>query len=299
MNSHKLTLNPPANTLASRFISAALSPFVMLLYGLLALTMSHVSSAGTEHPTGGQYGLALEPVPTVNFVFIAPSNPQQQQAKDIIQHSSILATIKQLSQTRYIFAPSVDIVFGSAKGPNYDLTQQQIQIPYQYITQLLQHIRDTDLYPTQQQRYQATTDALLVTLLHEIGHAFILDRAIPVLGNTENTVDNFVTILLLNDIERGDEIAINSEQFFSTHELSNSTLSTNPFIQQHGLNQQRYQHILCLVYGSNPARYQHLFDSLPLTQRQQQQRQCSAIFSTTHQGWLYYLDNDLDKNSEY
>lgn len=295
MNRHDLTFTQTTDTLSSRFISLAVSPFVILLYGLLALTMSHLSHAGTEQPTGGQYGLALDPVATVNFVFITPANPQQQQAKDIIQHSSILATIKHLSQTRYIFAPSVDIVFGSTKGPNYDSTQHQIQIPYQYITQLLQHIRDTDLYPTQQQRYQATTDALLVTLLHEIGHAFILDRAIPVLGNTENTVDNFVTILLLNDVERGDEIAINSERFFSTRELSHSTLSANPFIQQHGLNQQRYQHILCLVYGSNPARYQRLFDSLSLAQRQQQQRQCKATFSTTHQSWLYYLDN----NSEY
>ena len=291
MNSHKLTLNPPANTLASRFISAALSPFVMLLYGLLALTMSHVSFAGTEHPTGGQYGLALEPVPTVNFVFIAPSNPQQQQAKDIVQHSSILTTIKQLSQTRYIFAPSLDIVFGSAKGPAFDSTQQQIQIPYQYITQLLQHMNDSGMYPTQQQRYQATTDALLLTLLHEIGHAYILDRAIPILGDNENTIDNFVIFLLLNDIERGNEIAINSNQLFGIDALNSSELKNNPFIQQHGLSSSRYQHILCLVYGSDPVRYSRLFDTLSLTQRQQQQRHCNDTFSTTHQGWLYYLDN--------
>ncbi|SMY16122.1 DUF4344 domain-containing metallopeptidase [Photobacterium aquimaris] len=263
-----------------------------LLAGLLIFNLSY---AGTEQPTGGRYGLVLDPVATVNFIFNTPSTPQQQQAKDIVQHSSILATIKQLSQTRYIFAPSLDIVFGSTTGPNFNSTQREIEIPYQYITHLLQHISDTGLYPTQQQRYQATTDALLVTLLHEIGHAFILERAIPVLGNSENTIDNFVTILLLNDVDRGDEIVINSGRFFSTYEQSNSTLSTNSFIQQHGLNQQRYQHILCLVYGSNPARYQRLFDTLPSAQRQQQQRQCSATFSTTHQGWLYYLD----RNTEY
>jgi hypothetical protein len=271
-----------------------LSSLTRLLFGLFCLTFasfSDFSDAGTDQPTGGSYGLALDPVPTVNFVFLTPSNTQQQQAKDIIQHSSILATIKQLSQTRYIFAPSVDIVFGSDTGPNFDLTQQQIQIPYQYINQLLQQITTTGAYPTQQQRYQATTDALLLTLLHEIGHAYILDRAIPILGSSETTVDNFVVILLLNDIHRGDEIAINAYQIFSKQALNNSILSNNSFIQQHSLSQQRYQHIVCLVYGSNPARYQRVFDSLSLTQRQQQQRQCRDIYSTTYAGWLYYLDN--------
>ena len=268
-----------------------LSSLTRLLFGLFCLTFASFSDAGTDQPTGGSYGLALDPVPTVNFVFLTPSNTQQQQAKDIIQHSSILATIKQLSQTRYIFAPSVDIVFGSDTGPNFDLTQQQIQIPYQYINQLLQQITTTGAYPTQQQRYQATTDALLLTLLHEIGHAYILDRAIPILGSSETTVDNFVVILLLNDIHRGDEIAINAYQIFSKQALNNSILSNNSFIQQHSLSQQRYQHIVCLVYGSNPARYQRVFNSLSLTQRQQQQRQCRDIYSTTYAGWLYYLDN--------
>ncbi|MCD9524646.1 hypothetical protein GLP14_17730 [Photobacterium carnosum] len=255
---------------------------------MLWLTVSCFTYAGTEQPTGGSYGLALDPVPTVNFVFITPANAQQQQAKDIVQHSSILATVRQLSQTRYVFAPSLDIVFGSTKGPNFDSTQNEIQIPYQYITQLLQHVAKTTPYTTQQQRYQATTDALLLTLLHEIGHAYILDRAIPILGNNETMVDNFVTILLLNDIDRGDEIAINSNQLFSIHALNDTPLSNNIFIQQHSPSQQRYQHILCLVYGSDPTRYQPLLDALPLVQ--QQQRQCNDIYSTTHQGWLYYLD---------
>ncbi|MEC6797979.1 DUF4344 domain-containing metallopeptidase [Photobacterium sp. S4TG1] len=262
-----------------------------LICAFLCLTLSCFSFAGTEQPTGGSYGLALDPVPTVNFVFLTPANTQQQQAKDIIQHSSILATIKQLSQTRYIFAPSLNIVFGGASGPNFDSTKEQIQIPYQYIHQLLEHVSHTGAYSTQQQRYQATTDALLLMLLHEIGHAYILDRAIPVLGHSETTVDNFVVILLLNDIHRGDDIAINANRLFSTQTFNHSALSNNSFIQQHSLSQQRYQHILCLVYGSNPTRYQRLFDSLPAAQRQQQQRQCQEIYATTYQGWLYYLDN--------
>lgn len=258
---------------------------------LACLLISNLSYAGTEQPTGGRYGLALDPVATVNFVFNTPSTPQQQQAKDIVQHSSMLATIKHLSQTRFIFAPSLDIVFGGNRGPYYNSTQQLIQIPYQYITQLLQHVTDSGRYPTQQQRYQATIDALLLTLLYEIGHVYILDRAIPILGYSENTVDNFVTILLLNDIDRGDQIAINSNHLFSIDTFNQSALKNNPFIQQHALNQQRYQRILCLVYGSNPARYQRLFDNYSIAHRQQQQQSCQDVFSTTHKGWLYYLDN--------
>ncbi|WP_232599214.1 DUF4344 domain-containing metallopeptidase [Photobacterium carnosum] len=284
MHRYYLTFNRSTDANPSR-ISLSIR---RLIYSILWLTVSCFTYAGTEQPTGGSYGLALDPVPTVNFVFITPANAQQQQAKDIVQHSSILATVRQLSQTRYVFAPSLDIVFGSTKGPNFDSTQNEIQIPYQYITQLLQHVAKTTPYTTQQQRYQATTDALLLTLLHEIGHAYILDRAIPILGNNETMVDNFVTILLLNDIDRGDEIAINSNQLFSIHALNDTPLSNNIFIQQHSPSQQRYQHILCLVYGSDPTRYQPLLDALPLVQ--QQQRQCNDIYSTTHQGWLYYLD---------
>jgi hypothetical protein len=50
--------------------------------------------------------------------------------------------------------------------------------------------------------------------LHEAGHAFIADQNIPVLGK-EDAVDHFATILLLNYVDSGDDIAISAADMFT------------------------------------------------------------------------------------
>ena len=243
---------------------------------------------GTNLPVDDQYGLVLEPTPTVNFRFL-PSNTAMRQTEQFIKQSPVLETIKQLSQKRFVFSPALNIVFGSDDGPLFDPVTNSIHIPYQFVNESRQLFKNKGLFKTQREVNQATEDALLHTLLHEIGHAYIADRAIPILGKEEDSVDNFATILLLNDIPRGDDIAINSADLFALEDLDTDSFDDADFVSEHSLDLQRYYNILCLVYGSNPNRYQRIFDELPASERKQQKLRCPEYFAVINQGWLHYL----------
>ncbi|KPA51730.1 hypothetical protein VT25_16645 [Photobacterium leiognathi subsp. mandapamensis] len=258
------------------------------------LFYSAISQAGTTKnidtnlPVDDQYGLVLEPTPTVNFRFL-PSNTAMRQTEQFIEQSPVLETIKQLSQKRFVFSPALNIVFGSDDGPLFDPVTNSIHIPYQFVNESRQLFKNKGLFKTQREVNQATEDALLHTLLHEIGHAYIADRAIPILGKEEDSVDNFATILLLNDIPRGDDIAINSADLFALEDLDTDSFDDADFVSEHSLDLQRYYNILCLVYGSNPNRYQRIFDELSASERKQQKLRCPEYFAVINQGWLHYL----------
>ncbi|MGF1829638.1 DUF4344 domain-containing metallopeptidase [Photobacterium angustum] len=258
------------------------------------LFLSHFTYAGTTQnigtniPVDDHYGLALEPTPTITYRFLPPAIGQQQ-IEQFIEQSPVLETIKQLSQRRFIFSPSLQIVFGSEDGPLFDPVTNSIHIPYQFVIEARKRFKNKGRISNQRELNQATEDTLLHTLLHEIGHAYILDRAIPILGKEEDSVDNFATILLLNDIARGDEIAMNSADLFALEDLDIDSFDDADFVSEHSLDLQRYYNILCLVYGSNPNRYQRIFDELPVSDRQQQKERCPEYFSVINQGWLHYL----------
>lgn len=264
---------------------------VLMISFLFYSTISQAGTTkniGTNLPIDDQYGLVLEPTPTVNFRFL-PSNTAMRQTEQFIEQSPVLETIKQLSQKRFVFSPALNIVFGSDDGPLFDPVTNSIHIPYQFVNESRQLFKNKGLFKTQREVNQATEDALLHTLLHEIGHAYIADRAIPILGKEEDSVDNFATILLLNDIPRGDDIAINSADLFALEDLDTDSFDDADFVSEHSLDLQRYYNILCLVYGSNPNRYQRIFDELPASERKQQKLRCPEYFTVINQGWLHYL----------
>lgn len=266
----------------------------LLTTTIVLLFLAHNAYAGTTKnigtniPVDDQYGLALEPAPTITYRFLPPATGQQQ-VEQFIEQSPVLETIKQLSQRRFIFSPSLQIVFGSKDGPLFDPVTNSIHIPYQFVIEARKRFKNKGGGNNQRELNQATEDTLLHTLLHEIGHAYILDRAIPILGKEEDSVDNFATILLLNDIARGDEIAMNSADLFALEGLEIDSFDDADFVSEHSLDLQRYYNILCLVYGSNPNRYQRIFDELPVSERQLQKERCPEYFSVINQGWLHYL----------
>jgi Putative metallopeptidase len=117
--------------------------------------------------------------------------------------------------------------------------------------------------------------------LHEIGHALIHDWNLPVLGREEDAADQFATVLL--SFGGGDrsrlawaaavQLLIASEQQPDDRSL---------VWDQHSSALRRFQSIACLSYGSNPAEYSDLPETLvPASQRDQ----CVADFQQTAQSW--------------
>lgn len=104
----------------------------------------------------------------------------------------------------------------------------------------------------------AVFGALEFIFYHELGHALIDVYEIPATGREEDAVDQFSTLFLL-DTDVGIDAALSGASFF--YELgANRTGSAKDlaYWDEHSLDQQRFYNIVCLVYGSNPNRYQNL-----------------------------------------
>ncbi len=93
-------------------------------------------------------------------------------------------------------------------------------------------------------------------LMHEIGHALISERFwdVPVLGEEEDVVDDFSTLVLI-ELDRPDAAEATARFWATTDPMSPDW---EAYAGVHSLNPQRYANIMCLVYGSNPKKYGHL-----------------------------------------
>jgi hypothetical protein len=89
---------------------------------------------------------------------------------------------------------------------------------------------------------------------HELGHGLIDVFNIPFTGREEDAVDQFSTLILLTS-ETGVESALAGAWFFQLLSQLERELT---FWGEHSLDLQRFYSIICLVYGSDPERYEHL-----------------------------------------
>lgn len=93
--------------------------------------------------------------------------------------------------------------------------------------------------------------AVFFVFFHEFGHALTHELALPVTGKEEDAVDQFATLMLLEQGERGERAALAGATFF----LALSEL--NPagklkYWDEHSLGPQRFYNIACWLFGASP-----------------------------------------------
>jgi len=110
-------------------------------------------------------------------------------------------------------------------------------------------------------------------LFHEMAHALIGELGLPVLGREEDAADSLATILMIPD--EPDEamdaaVAAAAEGWFQSYEASGGDTAELAFWDEHGLDPQRAFAIVCLMYGSDPERYQQFADEMGLPPERQE-----------------------------
>jgi hypothetical protein len=144
----------------------------------------------------------------------------------------------------------------------YNPSQIKITLCYEYMKRSDAFIDYLYPYPreTMQNRALLKTGVFTGVLMHELGHAIIHLKDVPVLGNQEDAADSIATIIML-------ELAKKSPQQGKTmivgslaHDWGNKTdtftkiiASRDLYADEHPLNEQRVFNRICLAYGSNPA----------------------------------------------
>jgi hypothetical protein len=103
------------------------------------------------------------------------------------------------------------------------------------------------------------TNVITFFLLHEVGHALIDIYKLSVKGPEEDMADYFSIYLLSQGDDIIQQAALDGADMFFEYGrgTENATLGSLPLWDEHSLSQQRFYNIICLMYGSNPAKYSY------------------------------------------
>ncbi|CAH0530442.1 DUF4344 domain-containing metallopeptidase [Vibrio hippocampi] len=213
------------------------------------------------------------------------------QAQEAITSSGVSESVRDLADRYFRFHQPLRIIFGGDEGPLYDTDQHQVLIPYSFYIESLNYFLEY-AERAQTDAEQGALDTLLHTLLHEVGHAYIADHRLPVLGKEEDAVDNFAAIIMLNYIEYGDLAAINAADMFALEsEGRPNYYQSYEYIGEHSFDLQRYFSTLCLVYGSDPEAHSELLNEIESELREERQQACIETFYEIDTNWKKMLSD--------
>ena len=136
-----------------------------------------------------------------------------------------------------------------------------------YAKFVAQHPRIKNLSEEQREKLiQFVAGNMLFVLLHELGHAAMHEMGLPILGREEDQADNFAIINLL---KIGNKVSHRvlveaAKGWFLSDRRDRRDGEPQAYFDEHGLDQQRAYNIVCLVYGSDPAKMTDLADETKL-----------------------------------
>ncbi|WP_420855602.1 DUF4344 domain-containing metallopeptidase [Vibrio maerlii] len=222
-----------------------------------------------------------------------PQSPEEQQAKQSIERSGINQALIDLSEQYFPFESDLTIEYGAEDGPLYDPSEQSILIPYAFYLESVDYFAENrDEEESGASAESGAIDTMLHTLLHEVGHAYVVEREIAILGKEEDVVDNFAAIILLNYVENGDDVSISAADMFafeSQSEENSEYYELGEYAGEHSFDLQRYFATLCLVFGSDPDKHKHLLDEVEEDFITDRREHCIDSFETVNNNWHQYL----------
>jgi len=99
------------------------------------------------------------------------------------------------------------------------------------------------------------------TLLHELGHAAIDLRDLPITGREEDVADQFAVWQAVEGLDDPDLVLSQAFEYGLSQDLYEQVAD-----DEHTADGQREANLLCWLYGSDPRSWEHLVDDDPLTE---------------------------------
>lgn len=131
---------------------------------------------------------------------------------------------------------------------------------------------------------------MVYVLQHEMGHAQIAERNLPVLGGKdEDAADVFATLSMLQmgDVMSTRVLEDAAMGWFLTAKRDEKWGNMLTFYDAHGLDRQRAYQIVCLMVGSDPVKFKRLADDSKLPP--ERQNTCVADYKIATASWEQLL----------
>lgn len=166
-------------------------------------------------------------------------------------------TVAEELEQRIALPFDIQVNFAECGGPDsfYDNYSHRITICYELIDAYY-HLFSRALN-TKTAHDEAAKGAVVSMFLHEVAHALIDGWDLPITGREEDAADQFATLLLINGIRDGDQMALDGARSFQLLADLEKGLEKD-YSDPHSLDEQRFFNTICLVYGHRPEQYEYL-----------------------------------------
>ncbi len=253
----------------------ATSHVVLLLCSMLAINLAHANQADITYQT---------PLDKTEATI-------QQQLKASREITETLALINDTFE----FKEPVHIVFRGEDGPLFDSESLSILFPYAFINEGKLRFEDADYASFGRSIHDATMDAIVHTLFHELAHALIFMHELPIVGKEEDAADSLASILLIELYTDGQEIAMSAADLFDLESNDIEAFEEDDFWDEHSLDIQRYYSTLCHVYGSAPEPYAHIAKEANFSEARAEL--CIEEYDSLSRSWFTLLAPFIKKSS--
>lgn len=151
--------------------------------------------------------------------------------------------------------------------------------------------------PLDQGRVDFVLGNVEFALLHELAHLVIGELELPILGPEEQAADYLATMSLLRPLEEPPmgsgkwlEYALNAaDAFVILWQLGQNTGASFPFWDSHALSIQRFYSIGCLLYGSNPERFEAVPELIVMPPRRTEN--CEVEYARAARSVDWWIEN--------
>jgi hypothetical protein len=203
----------------------------------------------------------------------------------LISEQAVYRTVDELK--KQIALPfEIKVVFKDCGGPDsyYDEHSHEIVICYEVIEAYSELFSRT--LKTRTARDEAAKGVVVSMFLHEVAHALIDGLDLPITGREEDVADQFSTLMLINGLPDGEEMAMDGARSFKSLAVLEKDLEKD-YSDPHSLDEQRFYNTICLVYGHRPEQYEYLIrnGSLP----RERAFECEEDYARVNKSWQTLL----------
>lgn len=201
--------------------------------------------------------------------------------------------ISELNQ-RLILPFDMNVSFEDCEQPDayYDPETHQVTLCYQLIDEYY------DLFAKKIKDKAKLDDAVraatAATFFHELGHGLVDAWKIPTTGREEDAVDQLSTLVLIERIDDGEQMALDGALSFKLY--AGLDKGEKIFWDEHSLDEQRFFDTICLVYGHDEEKFAYLVENGTLPE--ERAAFCTEDYDKVSHAWRQLLGPYLKQPTE-
>ncbi|BAQ60669.1 hypothetical protein GM3708_1075 [Geminocystis sp. NIES-3708] len=188
-----------------------------------------------------------------------PTNSYEE-IRQILVESKIFNQITDyLNNSGLIMRDNIAIVFQDCGDPNayWNAEKKEIIICYENTAYDLVLFHENAQYPIEKAMEKSLNETIFA-FYHELGHALIDILPLNAVGQEEDTVDEFASVMLYRNHDQNfaGEVILDSSEYY---ELLYKISEKSPSWDEHTPHDKRLFNLVCFVYGSDPEKYEKIF----------------------------------------